>query len=345
MEGMSVPSLIKKVASGEKTSKGLSRDEARWILAEAMAGRLSELQMGALFAALRLKGEEVPELAGFLEAVAATVQPVPAAAAGRPLVAHCGATSGKGHFFLNSVGAALLAAAAGVQVLICARADDEVKFPLTEVGVARALGARTDLAPEAVAEQLERVGLAVCEQRLLHPGLTRLSLFRIPLGMRTVAQSVEKFVFPVRPTVAVAGAFHINYLRRLAEAGAMAFDFPLLLLQERDGATDLMPVNPVKGFTVREGLVAEWQVTPEEAGLARYEKGDFPSLDAAETARITRELLAGEGPQPLREMLLYNAGLLIHSGRPELPLPEALALARTLLREGAALALLDRLSR
>lgn len=342
MESMSIPHLIKKVASGEKTHKDLTRAEARWVMASALAGRLSDLQLGALLAALRLKGEKVDELAGFLEAVAATVQPVPSPAGGRPLVAHCGATSGKAHAFLSSLGGAMLAAAAGVPVLICGRTGEEAKSPVTEVAVARALGARTDLAPEAIAERLERVGVAVCEQRLLHPGLTRLSLLRIPLGMRTVAQSVEKFVFPVRPTAVLAGAFHLNYLRRLAEAAAGLYDFLLLLLQERDGGVDPMPAGLVRGFQVHGGQVADWVMTPEAASIARFEKPNFPPLDPAETARLTRDLLAGRGEPPLEAMLLYHAGLVIHLGRPELSLPEAVNLARSLQREGGGLAVLER---
>lgn len=342
MESMSIPGLIKKVASGEKTHKDLTRAEARWVMAEALSGGLTDLQLGALLAALRLKGEQVAELEGFMEAVAATVEPVPVQSDGRPLVAHCGVTSGKAHAFLSSLGGAMLAAAAGVPVLVCGRTGEEAKSPTTEVAVARALGARTDRPPEAVAEQLGRAGVAVCEQRLLHPGLTRLSLCRIPLGMRTVAQSVEKFVFPVRPTAVLAGAFHLNYLRRLAEAAAHLYDFSLLMLQERDGAVDPMPTGLVRGFRVHNGQMADWEMTPEAAGFERFEKTAFPPLDPAQTALLTRELLAGRGEPPLEAMLLYHAGLLIHVGRPDLPLPEAVSLARSVQRERAGLAVLER---
>lgn len=332
--------LIKKVASGEKTHKDLTREEACWVMAEALAGRLADVQLGALLAALRLKGETAEELAGFLGAVRETVVPVTAPADDRPLVAHCGATSGKGHFFLSAPGAALLAVAAGVRVFICGRAGEEVRFPTTDIDVFRALGMRTDLPPEAAAERLAGVGLAVVEQRLYHPALTRLSDLRVPLGMRTVAQSVEKFVFPVRPSAVLAGAFHINYLRRLAEAAAQVFDFRLHLLQERDGSTDPMPVNPAKGFQVAEGAVHEWEVTAELAGLERQPVGALPALSAAETAEYTRRLLKGELGGSHREMLLYNAGLLIHAGRPDQQLPACVYQARRMLESGAGLAVL-----
>ena len=57
VEGFSVPALIKKIASGEKTHKDLTRDEARWIMGLALDGQLTGVQLGALLAALRLKGE------------------------------------------------------------------------------------------------------------------------------------------------------------------------------------------------------------------------------------------------------------------------------------------------
>lgn len=338
----SVPALIKKVASGEKTHKDLTRDEARWIMARALSGGLADVQLGALLSALRLKGETVPELTGFLEAVAAAGERCrPGVLPGRPTVAHCGATSGKQRFFLAAPAAALVAAGAGVPVCIAGRYGREVKFPVTELEVFAALGVER-LHPAAAAEVLDRVGVAVVAQADCHPDLTRLAELRVPLGMRTVAQSLEKFVFPVQPAVAVVGAFHWNYLQRLAEAAAAlagqgAWPERFVLLQERDGATDPAPAAPARGCVVQAGQVAEWKWSPEGAGVERYDPEALPGAGVRETAELTLQVLQGQGPAAHAEMVAYNAGLLMHAARPQEPPAVCVAHARRLIRAGAGL--------
>lgn len=344
METRSAAALIKQVANGEKSSRDLTREEARWLFHQALTGRLSDLQLGALLATWRLKGEAVPELAGCLDAVQETTTAVPYSGR-RPLVAHCGTASGKHQFFLSAPAAAVLAAATGIDVLICGRSGAEQDYPATEIDVFRHLGLHTDLSPAEVADALDRNRLAVCEQRRFNPGLARLSDLRKPLGMRTVAQSVEKYAFPVRPTAALAGAFHIGYLRRLAQAVATVFDFPLYLLQERDGAIDPRPVHPTRGFAISHGQASEWECTPERAGILPQDRHAFAPLSAAQTAAVTREVLAGAQAGPLREMILYNAGLLIHAARPEVALTDGVAIAREALQQGAGRELLSRIAR
>lgn len=339
---MEVPALIKKVASGEKTHKDLTEAEAYFVMTEVLAGRLSDLQVGALLATLRLKGEAVDELAGFLRAVQESTVAIPLVAG--PVVAHCGVTAGKGHSFLAAPAATMLAVAAGVKVLVCGRTGAETRFPLTDVDVYAALGITTMVPPGAAGALLAERGLAVVEQRLYHPALARLAAMRVPLGMRTVAQSLEKLVFPLRPTAVIVSAFHLNYLRRLSEAAGRVYDFRLVLMQERDGATDLVPAVPTKGFVVDGGQVSDWQVTPEEAGLERQTRESLPPLDLAETVAVTRDVLAGRLHGPHREMVLYSAGLLMQAGGLVPSLPEGVARARGLLETGAGDAVLARVS-
>lgn len=340
MQDFRAPVLIKKVANGEKSHKDLTREDAQWIMTLALEGQLTDVQLGALLAALRLKGETAEELAGFLAAVVTGTERIPTPPG--PLVAHCGVTGGKDHAFLASPGAALLASAAGVRVCICSRSGAELGLPTTEIDVFHALGVATCLTPAVAGEALDGAGLCVVEQQQFHPRLARLSGLRKELGMRTVAQSLEKYVFPVQPTAAVAGAFHRGPLQRLAEATAATFGFPLFLLQTRDGTIDPLPARYTPGFQVRDGEISEWQVSPEAAGLAPQDPASLPALDATGTADLTVALLQGALGGPHREMLLYAAGLLLHAGL-QRPLDACVAQARDVLASGAGMAVLARL--
>jgi len=54
----------------------LSREEARSVMAEVLAGKCSDAQIAALLVALHMKGETVEEIVGFAEAMRAAATPI-----------------------------------------------------------------------------------------------------------------------------------------------------------------------------------------------------------------------------------------------------------------------------
>ena len=55
----------------------MSRDDARALYAAMLQGRISDLELGAILLAMRIKGEAVDELAGFMDAAEASFAPLP----------------------------------------------------------------------------------------------------------------------------------------------------------------------------------------------------------------------------------------------------------------------------
>src|SRR5512133_2305288 len=79
--------FIKEIGRGKKGARSLSRGDARDLYAAMLDGRVSDLEMGGLMLAMRIKGESVAEIAGFLDAAEASFAPVPVpAAAYAPIV-------------------------------------------------------------------------------------------------------------------------------------------------------------------------------------------------------------------------------------------------------------------
>ena len=58
-------------------SQSLSREEARAVMADVLAGKCTDAQIAALLVALRMKGETVEEIVGFAEAIRAAAAPLP----------------------------------------------------------------------------------------------------------------------------------------------------------------------------------------------------------------------------------------------------------------------------
>ena len=65
---MSIASYIKEIGRGARGARSLSRESALDLMARLLAGQLSELEIGAFCVAMRIKGESLDELEGFMAA-------------------------------------------------------------------------------------------------------------------------------------------------------------------------------------------------------------------------------------------------------------------------------------
>src|SRR3954447_16333580 len=67
-EPLAAARFIKEIGRGKKGARSMSRDDARQLYAAMLDGRVSDLEMGGIMLAMRIKGESIDEIAGFLDA-------------------------------------------------------------------------------------------------------------------------------------------------------------------------------------------------------------------------------------------------------------------------------------
>src|SRR5580704_5685114 len=105
--------------------ESLSREEARLVMAQVLAGKCTDAQIAALLVALHMKGETVEEIVGFAEAIRAAAAPlslpsnhmVDVSGTERDaLVDTCGTGGDASGTFNISTATALVVAGAGVRV-------------------------------------------------------------------------------------------------------------------------------------------------------------------------------------------------------------------------------------
>ena len=80
---MAIGAYIKEIGRGQAGARSLSTAQAQDLMSQLLDGRLTDLEIGAFVLAMRMKGETLDELTGFLQAVHARCVPVQA---GRPVV-------------------------------------------------------------------------------------------------------------------------------------------------------------------------------------------------------------------------------------------------------------------
>jgi len=109
-----------------------------------------------------------------------------------------------------------------------------------------------------------------------------------------------------------------------------------------DGIDELTTSGPSHVAALSDGQVTTFEVTPEEAGLARSTPDALKGGDPQHNARALRAVLDG-APGAYRDIVLLNAGAALIVAGKAATLKDGAAMAASAIASGAARATLDKL--
>lgn len=289
---MNYAPYIKEIGRGAKGAAPLTAGQAETLFGAMLDGEVPDLELGAIILSMRIKGETLAELQGFMAAVHARTPQLALPAGPRCVVLPTYNGARRQPNLMPLV--ALLLSREGIPVLIQGRHDFDSRvspFALLEA---------MDIRPAADLAEAERrlaTGhLACLRLDQLLPGLDRLLALRPRLGVRNSGHTVAKLVDPCRRrSVRVVAVTHPEYLERmhayLSDEGASA-----MLLRGTEGEAYANPRRRprLEGFEAGQARV-----------LAEAEEGGAPPLSALPDSPAVehnlaciRGMLAGELPVP-----------------------------------------------
>ena len=212
--------LLKPLA---EDGAALTREQAAAVLEEILGGSVPEVETAALLTVLATRGEQAPELAGFVDAMRRHSVPLPFGPDEREELVDCVGTGGGGPQTFNiSCGAALVAAAAGARV--AKHGNRAVTSRCGAADVLEALGVPIDLKPELAVECLRETGFVFLFAPLYHPAMKALGPLRRALGFRTIFNLVGPLTNPAHARTQVVGVLAPSRVllvgRTLAALGA-----------------------------------------------------------------------------------------------------------------------------
>jgi anthranilate phosphoribosyltransferase len=302
-EGL-ITEAIDRLASGHD----LSRDATAAVLAEIMVGNASEIQIAGFLIALRTKGETVHELAGLAQTMRALAAPV--TVSDENLLDTAGTGGGRRTFNVSTT-AALIAAGAGCTV---AKHGNRSATGLSgSADLLEALGARIDLAPEAVARCIEDVGFGFMFAPAHHQATRFVIPVRRELGVRTAFNFLGPLTNPAGARRQLIGVSDPDYLATMAGALALLGTRHALLASSEDGLDELSISAPTRIVEVRDGELHAYVIAPEDVGLSRSSPELVPGGDPVQNAETTRRILAGQ-PGAARDLAVLNGGAAIYAG-------------------------------
>jgi anthranilate phosphoribosyltransferase len=320
--------------------ESLSRDQARTVMAEVLAGQCTDSQIAALLVALHMKGESVEEIVGFAEAIRAAATPMNLFSAldvsgtGRDaLVDTCGTGGDASGTFNISTATALVVAGAGVRV--AKHGNRSITSKCGSADVMEALGVNLSLPSDRLAQCLQVAGIAFLFAPAMHSAMKHAQTARRELRLRTVFNLLGPLTNPAGASAQVVGVYSVELVDKLAEALSLLGLHRALVVHGLDGLDEITITGLTRVAEVREGKVRTYEVTPEEFGLDRAPIESISGGDAVANAAIIRQILAGK-KSPRRDVVLLNASAaLVAAGKTD-RLADALPLAAASIDSGAA---------
>ncbi|MGB1802701.1 MAG: anthranilate phosphoribosyltransferase [Miltoncostaeaceae bacterium] len=309
----------------------LSRTQAERAVGVMMDGAAGEVQMAAFLTALRAKGVTAVELAGLAQAVRDRAAHVPVDDV-HGLVDTCG--TGGGPPTVNvSTGAAFIAAAAGARV--AKHGNRAVTSSSGSADVLEALGARVDLAPEAVATCIAQVGVGFMFAPAHHPAFRHVGPVRRELGIRTAFNLIGPLANPAGARNQVVGVYDRAQVEVVAEALSLLGARRALVVAGRDGLDEISTGAPTDAVLWEHDGFSSIVIDPAALGITPPPADALEVGDAAASATLLRAAIGGDAG-PVRDILVVNAGAAVWMADLAHSLEKGMEMAEEAVRSGAA---------
>lgn len=339
----SLKELLKPLA---EDGAALTRKQAVDVLEQILTGEAPEVETAALLAVMATRGEQAPELAGFVEVMRKRVIPMPLSDEERDELVDVVGTGGGGPLTFNiSSGAALVAAAAGAKV--AKHGNRAITSRCGAADVLEALGVPIALTPDLAVECLRETGFMFLFAPHYHPAMKAVGPLRRALGFRTIFNLCGPLTNPAGARTQVIGVLAPSKVllvgRTLAELGAKR----AFVVHGTDGIDELTTTGESVVARVEESAngkssLKAARITPEMAGLERTKLEEFIGGDVETNRSLLYDVLTGVAGARRDIVLLNAAGALVASGLAN-DLKHGVALGAEAIDSGQAAATLEKL--
>jgi anthranilate phosphoribosyltransferase len=290
---MGIANYIREIGRGKEGARSLNQEQAHDLMSQVLDGRVTDLEIGAFALAMRIKGESVAELAGFLAATHQRCIPVPPTGPTVLLPSYNGARR------LPNLTAllALLLAQEDVHVLVHGPAQDAGR--VTTAAIFHDLGLPIARDGDEISYAWARHEPVFIHTEALCPPLARLLEVRRVVGLRNSGHTVAKLLNPCHgaTVMRVVNTTHPEYATLMADFMAHSAGNALLLRgtegepvadPRRSPRLDVYVAGQRRADLSRsafEGVLTELPLLPR-------------SFDAATTALYIQSVVSGEKPAP-----------------------------------------------
>ena len=334
---------IKEALNRVVNQLDLSTEEMQDVMREIMTGQCTDARIGAFLMGMRMKSETIDEIVGAVAVMRELADQVQLDNLSR--VVDVVGTGGDGANIFNvSSAAAFVVAAAGGKV--AKHGNRAVSGKSGSADPLEAAGIYLDLKPEQVKRCIESVGVGFMFAQVHHKAMKYAAVPRRDLGLRTLFNMLGPLTNPAGVRHQVVGVFSQALCRPLAEVLKRLGSEHILVVHSRDGLDELSLAAPTHIAELKDGVISEYEVQPEDFGIKSQSLIGLTVDSAAESLALIRDALGKrrtENGQKAAEMIALNAGAALYAADHATSLREGVHLAHDALHTGLAWEKLDEL--
>lgn len=296
--------FIKEIGRGKHGARSMTREDAQTLYSAMLAGRISDLEMGGILLSMRIKGESLEEIAGFMAAAEEFILQFEMPKLLLPMALNhvdyapiiIPSYNGARKKANLTALLAMLLAREGIPVLVHGVLHDAGRVASAEIFAH--LGIDPVSTQQQVQEQMALGRPALMAIENLSPAMHRLLEMRRILGVRNSTHTIVKIVQPFQcPALRLVSYTHPEYQIMLHAY------FTQLAPHEKGGA---LLMRGTEGETVastgRAQQITYYQDGKSDIALetqASLEVAqELPAMDADSSAVWIQQVLNGEIPVP-----------------------------------------------
>ena len=321
---------ISRILDALAAGQDLTADMAAAGFADIMDGRMTPAQAGCFLMGLRMKGETPLEMAHAVGIALGRANRV------EGLEGDCidvVGTGGDGRNSFNcSTATALTLAGMGYRVV--KHGNRAVSSKCGSADALEGLGVNLDVNPAEVGNILHDRNFVFLFAQRFHPCFRNIAPIRNELGIRTLFNLLGPLINPSRPTHILLGVARPNLVRLMAETLAQSSVHRAAVVCGAGGYDEITPIGPNEMIILNDGKLEPLTLDPADYGIPACTPEDLAVSSRDEAVAVLRELLAGRGPEAMRNMLALNVGMSIYLLEGKLPLATCIAKAREALASG-----------
>jgi anthranilate phosphoribosyltransferase len=316
----------------------LSEAEMIEVMNQIMTGEASPLQVASFLTALRMKGETIEEITGAARVMRDKAHRVKVAA--QTVLDTCGTGGDQKRTFNISTTSAFVVAGAGVKV--AKHGNRSVSSQSGSADVLSALGVKIDAPTEKVEACIDKIGIGFLFAPLLHEAMKYAVQPRRDIGIRTVFNLLGPLTNPALASHQLIGLYSGDLVPVIAQVLKNLGSARAMVVHGLEGLDEISPCGPTKIAELRDGVVREYRLEPEQLGIKRCRLEEICCEGVEESAAMVRGVLDG-AKGPAREVVMLNSGAALYVGGKADSLEQGLKLAAESIDSGKARHKLDQL--
>ncbi|MCD7958134.1 MAG: bifunctional anthranilate synthase component II/anthranilate phosphoribosyltransferase [Ruminococcus sp.] len=295
---------IAKVVDGNN----MTETEAAGAMDVIMSGNATNAQIASLLTAMRIKGETTEEITGFAKGMREKANHIEGCENTIDIV---GTGGDLANSFNISTTASFIIAAAGAPV--AKHGNRSVSSKSGAADVLEKLGVKVQSTPEQAKASIEKIGISFLFAQSFHGSMRFVGPARKEMGIRTVFNILGPLTNPACADYIVTGVYEKAILPKMAKVFQALGLKGAMVVYGNDRLDEVSISDSTSVVELRNGIIREYEIKPEDFGLPRGNKKEIVGGTAEENAAITLGILDGSIQGTKRNIVLLNAGCALYT--------------------------------